>query len=301
MHLGLVLSQKQTSGNVAPIAYSSRTLQSHEKNYGISKLEALAVVWATKHFRTYLYGHSCDVITNHEALQALLNMPHPSGKLARWGLALQELDLNIHYHPGRLIDRADALSHASLETVRTSNKEKMVAAIETSQSLAKDRDLAERQSKDHKLGLLIQYLKDGILLQSEKEAKELVLNKGQYVLLTMYCSTMYHTATDGTLRIVPPGEDREGLIQEAHKGKLARHLRDAKILGQLSKSYWWPGMTKEVTHFCRLCKTCASRNVGKPIKPYLTPIPVAGPFDRVGVSFPVVFEERDMQLYLSIT
>ena len=42
-------------------------------------------------------------------------------------------------------------------------------------------------------------------------------------------------------------------------------------------------MRKEVTLFCRLCETCASCNVGRPIKPYLTPIPVAGPFDRVGV------------------
>ena len=52
----------------------------------------------------------------------------------------------------------------------------------------------------------------------------------------MYC--IYHIATDGTLRIVLPGEDREELIQEAHGGKLAGHLKDVKILGQLSKSYW---------------------------------------------------------------
>ena len=81
--LGAVLSQKQASGTVAPITYASRTLQSHEKNYGISELEALAVVRATKHFRTYLYSHSCDVITDYEALQALLNTSHPSGKLVR--------------------------------------------------------------------------------------------------------------------------------------------------------------------------------------------------------------------------
>ena len=85
--LGAVLSQKQPDGKVAPIAYSL-CLQGHEKNYGISELEALAVVWIIKHFRTYLYGHPCDVITDHKALQALLNIPHPSGKLARWGLAL---------------------------------------------------------------------------------------------------------------------------------------------------------------------------------------------------------------------
>ena len=95
--LGAVLSQKQHDGKVAPITYASRTLQQHKKNYGILELEALAVVWAAKHFRTYLYGHLCDVITDHEALKGFLNTPHPSGKLTRWGLALQELDLKIHY------------------------------------------------------------------------------------------------------------------------------------------------------------------------------------------------------------
>ena len=279
--LGAVLSQKQPDGKVAPIAYASRTLQAHEKNYGISELEALAVVWATKHFRTCLYGHSCDVITDHEALQALLNTPHPSGKLARWGLALQELDLRINYRPGRLNNCADALSRAPLEAENDAKEEEMmIAAIEASQSPAKDGDLAEKQRKDPKLNPIILYLKDGILPQAEKDAKEIILNKGQYVLVD---DILYHVAGDGTLRIVPPGEDRERLIQEAHGGKLAGHLRDAKIYGQLSKSYWWPGMRKEVTHLCQSCETCASCNVGKPIKPYLTPIPVAGAFDRVGV------------------
>jgi len=95
--LGAVLSQKQSNGQIAPIAYASQTLQQYETKYEISELEALAEVWATKHFRAYLYRHPCDVYTDHEVLQALLNTPHPSGKLARWGIALQEMDLHLHY------------------------------------------------------------------------------------------------------------------------------------------------------------------------------------------------------------
>ena len=91
--LGAVLAQKH-DGKVRPIAYASRTLQVHEKNYGISELEALGVVWAIKHFRHYLYGHHCDVYTDHVALKSLLNTPQPSGKLARWGMTIQELDLH---------------------------------------------------------------------------------------------------------------------------------------------------------------------------------------------------------------
>ena len=75
-----------------------------------SELEALGVVWAIHHFRPYLYGYACKVYTDHEALKPLLNTPHPSGKLARWGLSIQELNLEIHYRPRRTNWAADALS-----------------------------------------------------------------------------------------------------------------------------------------------------------------------------------------------
>ena len=76
--LGAVLAQKQNDGSVRPVAYASRTLQLHEQNYGVMELEALGVVWAVRHFRHYLYGHHCDVFTDHEALKSLLNTLSPS-------------------------------------------------------------------------------------------------------------------------------------------------------------------------------------------------------------------------------
>jgi len=42
--LGAVFFQKQSSGQIAPIVYTSQTLKQHEARYGISELEALAVV-----------------------------------------------------------------------------------------------------------------------------------------------------------------------------------------------------------------------------------------------------------------
>ena len=108
--LGAVLSQEQEDGRPKPLCYASRTLQAHERNYGVSELEALAVVWAVKHFRVYLFGQECRVYMDHEALVSLMNNPHQSGKLACWGLALQELDLTIHYRPGKVNQSADGLS-----------------------------------------------------------------------------------------------------------------------------------------------------------------------------------------------
>lgn len=90
--------------------YASHSLQKHEQNYGVTELEALAVVWGVKHFHPYLYGHRCDAYTDHKALNSMLNTPQPSGKLACWGMTIQELDLHIHYRPGGKNQNADALS-----------------------------------------------------------------------------------------------------------------------------------------------------------------------------------------------
>lgn len=79
------LEQKQDDGHLHPVAYASRSLNKHEKNYGITDMEALGVVWASKHFCAYLFGHHCVVYTDNSPLKALLRSPHPSGKLARWG------------------------------------------------------------------------------------------------------------------------------------------------------------------------------------------------------------------------
>ena len=85
-------------------------MQQHEKKYGATELEVLVVMWSVKHFHHHLYSHRCVVYTDHEPFKSLLNTPHPSGKLARWGLALQEVDLVLQYRPGKTNVAADSLS-----------------------------------------------------------------------------------------------------------------------------------------------------------------------------------------------
>ncbi|WMV46245.1 hypothetical protein MTR67_039630 [Solanum verrucosum] len=62
--LGCVLMQ---NGKV--IAYASRQLKVHEKNYPTHDLELAAVVFALKIWRHYLYGVHVDVFTDHKSLQ----------------------------------------------------------------------------------------------------------------------------------------------------------------------------------------------------------------------------------------
>jgi hypothetical protein len=62
--LGCVLMQE---GRV--VAYSSRQLQIHEKNYPTHDLELAVMVHALKTWRHYLYGQKCDIYTDHKSLK----------------------------------------------------------------------------------------------------------------------------------------------------------------------------------------------------------------------------------------
>ena len=168
--LRAVLAQKQEDGSVRPIAYASRSLQPHEKNYGITELEGLGVVWAVKHFRPYLYGHTCEVYTDHSALTSLLNPPQPSGKLARWGMAIQELHLKIKHRSGRRNSNADALSRSPLpsgEGQTVSETDGVIAHLETRED-ADYNYLPTQQRADQDLAAIIKYLETGILPQDER-------------------------------------------------------------------------------------------------------------------------------------
>ncbi|KRY78153.1 Retrovirus-related Pol polyprotein from transposon [Trichinella pseudospiralis] len=54
--IGAMLSQTMENGNQMIIAYISRALTRPEQRYCVTKKDMLALVWAMKQFRPYLYG-----------------------------------------------------------------------------------------------------------------------------------------------------------------------------------------------------------------------------------------------------
>ena len=133
---------------------------------------------------------------------------------------------------------------------------------------------------DCSLRVIIDYISDGVLPEDDKEARHLILSSQKFTLLD---GILYHIEGDKNLRVVVPIANREGLFREAHAGTFGGHLKGAKIHSQLSRHYWWPKMRADIERWCRSCLVCASRRVGQRVIPPLTPIPVGGPFDRLGV------------------
>ena len=112
--IGAVLSQGPM-GQDKPIAYASRTLNPAEINYSTIEKELLAIVYATKYFRPYIFGRKFDIFSDHKPLQWLFNMKDPNSKFIRWRTKLSEYDFDINYKKGSTNYVADSLSRNPAE------------------------------------------------------------------------------------------------------------------------------------------------------------------------------------------
>ncbi|XP_063831609.1 uncharacterized protein LOC135080816 [Ostrinia nubilalis] len=119
--ISAILSQGPI-GKDQPVAYASRTLNKAECNYSVTEKECLAIVWGTKVFRPYLYGHRFKILTDHKPLKWLFNCKDPGSKLVRWRLKLEEFDYEIEYKKGRVNSNADALSRYPVNPVQHSTE-----------------------------------------------------------------------------------------------------------------------------------------------------------------------------------
>lgn len=108
--IGAVLSQ---DGH--PVSYASRTLNDHETRYSAIEKELLAIIWATKYFRPYLYGEKFTIRTDHRPLVWLNSLKEPNSKLQRWRIRLNEYDFDIEYVKGKDNKVADFLSRINID------------------------------------------------------------------------------------------------------------------------------------------------------------------------------------------
>jgi hypothetical protein len=106
--LGCVLMQQ---GKV--IAYASRQLKNHERNYLTHDLELATIVFALKIWRHYLYGARCEIYTDHKSLKYIFTQKDLNMRQRRWLELIKDYDCCIFYHPGKANVVADALSRKS--------------------------------------------------------------------------------------------------------------------------------------------------------------------------------------------
>ncbi len=148
--IGAVLSQGKI-GNDRPIAYASRILNKAEQNYSTTEKELLAIVWAVKYFRPYVYGTKFKIVTDHKPLVWLFNVNDPGSRLIRWRIKLEEYDYEIIHKAGRANANADALSRNVKRDVPVIEEERGVHTIE------EDTDTANIYTEEEKKQILYEY------------------------------------------------------------------------------------------------------------------------------------------------
>ncbi|KAJ4958317.1 hypothetical protein NE237_025428 [Protea cynaroides] len=95
--LGCVLMQGEQV-----IAYASRQLKTHEKNYPTHDLELAAVVHAVKIWRHYLYGEKFQIKSDCKSLTYLFNQKELNMRQRRWLELLKDYDYDIQYNKTRV-------------------------------------------------------------------------------------------------------------------------------------------------------------------------------------------------------
>lgn len=114
---GAVLLQVDDLGFDKPVSFFSKKrkkLNSCQLNYSTIEKEALALIWALKHFDVYVGSGVVPVVvyTDHNPLTFLNSLQCPNQRLIRWSLLLQSYWLDIRYIKGSDNVVADALSGA---------------------------------------------------------------------------------------------------------------------------------------------------------------------------------------------
>lgn len=111
---GAVLSQRNL-----PIAFASKSFNRAEQNKATIEQELIAIHWAIKHFKHYLFGTHFLVQSDHRPLVYLYNLKEASAKLTRLRLELAEFTFTIEHIRGKENVVADALSRIHVDQIRS--------------------------------------------------------------------------------------------------------------------------------------------------------------------------------------
>lgn len=229
--VGGVLIQN-IDGAEHPIAYYSRCLNKHERNYGITERELLAVLDSVTHFRPYIEGAHFTVVTDHSSLKWLGSLSNPSGRLARWSSRLSQFSFDVVHRKGTQHIVPDVLSRMDVALVSGS-------------------DLVDTTDK--------------WFLNVWKGCQEFPQRFQNFQIrdneLFRHMKTKLALCEDTAWKKVVPHELRQKILSNEHESSRACHPGVFKTYKRIQLRYYWPKLYKDVKQFVNNCMVCKAHKI----------------------------------------
>jgi hypothetical protein len=282
--MGAILTQVDKQGKFYVIAYASKKIEKHEKNYTPFLLEMYAAVWGMDHFSHHLRGKRFLLFTDHKPLEKLGKVHTKT--LYRIQEAMLNYDFEIHYRKGEDMP-ADYLS-------------RNILAISDDTLM-----LQQQQETDEQLSVIIQFLKFG-KIPPTKEGKKLVTRYASRCYLEhdlLYIRFFDPTVGHRSL-ICVPNNMKEKLCQQYHTSWYGGHGGTLKTKQRLLTRYFWPNMEKDIEKEITNCHQCQIRNKDTKPKAMLKPLPLLSrPNQRIHADLfgPLKTSEKGKKFILVIT
>ena len=256
-HLGLgcVLMQEKKA-----VACASRQLKVHERNYPTHDLELVAIMFALKILRNYLYGAQFRVFSDHKSPKYLFDQNELNMRQRRWMEFLKDYDFELLYHPRKANVVVDTLSRKVVHTTHLMIKE--VELLEKSRGMKLQVELGSESIRCSTLTISSDFL-DSV---RERQLLDVSLNRVREQLGSDEAKD-FAMGDDGILRfqgrvcVSDNVEVKKLILGEGHKSRLSLNPSMTKMYQDLKETFWWQGMKKDVVQFVSACLTCQKAKV----------------------------------------
>lgn len=232
------------------IAFLSRKLRSHEKNYTTTEIEMLAIIYALMYWKKIIYGFPIIIRTDHHALTFMLRAKFTSERVARWTLFLQQYDIKLEHCSGKANILADCLSRNPDE--ETTEIQAVELVDEDEEFLRKLKYFQQSQKRDRNLRPMIDYLK-GNLEPSDPYYRRVQRKSHNYLFQNdILYKFVDHMKTK--LRVVVPSKLIVSLIWHVHRvtGHGGIDITEATI----KETFTWEKLRKSICQTLKACDTC---------------------------------------------
>lgn len=293
--LGAVLSQ-----NGRPITMISRTLRGGEVDYATNERELLAIVWALKTLKMFLYGaKKINIFTDHEPLIYSVSDKNCNSKIKRWKNFVDEHNAKIYHKPGRENYVADALSRQMINAIdevalvinRTnipincySNQifvelGQVVATTTSSVFGRKLRHDIQYSNVDQVFDLVKAVVKSSCVNAIHCEAN--VLSHIQERLIELFPATRFWHAPIRVLDVTNADQQRELIVVEHRRA----HRSAQNVVETVLQTHYFPKMSRIAAEIVTNCKVCQeSKYKRHPTKQTLVPTPIPSrPGERIHI------------------